>query len=50
MRGDALKSTITVNDTVVAAAVQNDNITALQFHPEKSATIGLEYFKAFNRV
>ena len=50
MRGDALKSTITVNDTVVAAAVQNDNITALQFHPEKSATIGLEYFKVFNRI
>lgn len=31
------------------ASVQKDNLTAVQFHPEKSASAGLEFFKRWCR-
>ena len=31
----------------VCAAIQHENITGLQFHPEKSSLVGLDILKSF---
>lgn len=46
---DCIENTIasTEYEAEVTAAVQKDNIFALQFHPEKSGNVGLNILKAF---
>ena len=35
---------------IILVAVQNDNIFALQFHPEKSGDVGLQILKNFGGI
>lgn len=35
------------NDVSFAAALRHENVTALQFHPEKSHSFGLRFFKKY---
>lgn len=36
-----------VSNLEICAGIQKNNITGLQFHPEKSATAGLEIIRQF---
>lgn len=40
-------SSTTDYEITFASSIQKDNLTAVQFHPEKSATAGVEFFKAW---
>ncbi|MDB9527232.1 imidazole glycerol phosphate synthase subunit HisH [Oscillatoria sp. CS-180] len=44
---DAVAATITHGSQTVAAAVVQDNVMAVQFHPEKSSTIGMQILSNF---
>ena len=35
---------------IFTAAVQSENVTGLQFHPEKSGSVGLAVYRAFGRL
>jgi glutamine amidotransferase len=40
-------ATITHGQQTVTAAIAYDNVTAVQFHPEKSSTVGLKILANF---
>lgn len=42
-------ATIKFNDTMIAAAIHQDNVTGYQFHPEKSGADGLALIRQFFR-
>ena len=42
-----LLATYDYDDIAVTAAIKKDNITGLQFHPEKSGEVGLNIMRAF---
>lgn len=44
---DSVAATITHGSQTVAAAVVQNNVMAVQFHPEKSSTIGLQILSNF---
>lgn len=43
-------SAVTDYGIKVTAAVRKNNVYGVQFHPEKSGAVGLEIFKAFNKI
>jgi imidazole glycerol-phosphate synthase subunit HisH len=43
-------ATVTHGSQTVTAAIARDNVMAVQFHPEKSATIGLQMLANFVRI
>jgi glutamine amidotransferase len=46
----AVTATVTHGSQTVAAAVAKDNVMAVQFHPEKSSTIGMQILSNFVTV
>lgn len=46
-KAENLLATYEYDGTTITAAIRKDNITGVQFHPEKSAETGLKILKAF---
>ena len=47
---DAYTTSVTDYGGILTASVQNGNVYGTQFHPEKSATVGLSILKAFVEI
>lgn len=44
---NCIYATTTHNDREISAVVRSDNVTATQFHPEKSGRLGLEFLRNY---